>query len=200
MISLIEKMKFWKTKAQDAKDGAYSAAEELLDIVLNDPSAKTFGIDAETASLMRREILVSVKKALSSENRVEAVRNIHGNLVGTVAEARELAIQNHRLTKQGIDPRLERDKIKAAAEAASNVLSFERAYLLNRFQLGGNSLKPLIITDLDVPLFPTQKRERFSNNTLAQHFCYLDKSIWQRFVVQQATKKASIAGRLLSSL
>jgi hypothetical protein len=62
------------------------------------------------------------------------------------------------------------------------------------------SLKPLINTDLDVPLFPTQKRERFSNNTLAQHFSYLDKSIWQRFVIQQATKKASIAGHLMSSL
>ena len=73
-------------------------------------------------------------------------------------------------------------------------------YLLNRFQLGGNSLKPLINTDLDVPLFPTQKRERFSNNTLAQHFCYLDKSIWQRFKPAQATKKASIAEHLLSSL
>lgn len=44
-----------------------------------------------------------------------------------LAEARELALQNHRLTKQGIDPRLERDKAKAAAEAASNVLNFERA-------------------------------------------------------------------------
>jgi hypothetical protein len=73
-------------------------------------------------------------------------------------------------------------------------------YLLSRFQLKGNSLKPLINTDLDVPLFPTQKRERFSNNTLAQHFCYLDKSIWQRFALQQATKKASISQRLITSL
>lgn len=72
-------------------------------------------------------------------------------------------------------------------------------YLLSRFQLKGNSLRLLISIDLDVPLFPTQKRERFSNNTLAQHFCYLDKSIWQRFVVQQATKKASISTSLISS-
>ncbi len=72
-------------------------------------------------------------------------------------------------------------------------------YLLSRFQLTGNSLKPLINTDLDVPLFPTQKRERFSNNTLAQHFCYLDKSIWQRFVVQPATKNASVTKRLITS-
>ena len=71
-------------------------------------------------------------------------------------------------------------------------------YLLSRFQLKGNSLKPLINTDLDVPLFPTQKRERFSNNTLAQHFCYLDKSIWERFAQYQTTKKASISQRLIS--
>lgn len=70
-------------------------------------------------------------------------------------------------------------------------------YLLSRFQLKGNSLKLLINTDLDVPLFPTQKRERFSNNTLAQHFCYLDKSIWQRFA-QYQTKKASISQRRIS--
>ena len=73
-------------------------------------------------------------------------------------------------------------------------------YLISRFQLAGNSLKSLINEDLDVHLFPTQKRERFSNNTLAQHFCYLDKSIWQRFVILQATKKTSIAGRLLCSM
>ncbi len=62
-------------------------------------------------------------------------------------------------------------------------------YLLSRFQLTGNSLKQLINTDMDVPLFPTQKRDRFSNNTLAQHFSYLDKRIWERFTFQQATKK-----------
>lgn len=57
-------------------------------------------------------------------------------------------------------------------------------YLLSRFQPKGNSLKLLLNTDMDVPLFPTQKRDRFSNNTLAQHFSYLDKSIWQRFIYQ----------------
>jgi hypothetical protein len=97
-------------------------------------------------------------------------------------------IRGHYIAKDGIVYLLDDDLKKEL-----------HRYLLNRFQLGGNSLKPLINVDLDVPLFPTQKRERFSNNTLAQHFCYLDKSIWQRFVIQQATKKASIAGRLLSS-
>ena len=72
-------------------------------------------------------------------------------------------------------------------------------YLLTRFERTGNSLKDLVGADLDLPLFPTQKRERFSNNTLAQHFCYLDKSIWQHFVVRSAVKKASVSGRLMSS-
>ncbi len=58
-------------------------------------------------------------------------------------------------------------------------------YLISRFQLQGGSLKALINTDLDVPLFPTQKRERFSNNTLAQHFSLLDKALWQRFTCQK---------------
>lgn len=54
-------------------------------------------------------------------------------------------------------------------------------YLVSRFELNGASLKDLVGVDINVPLFPTQKRERFSNNTLAQHFSYLDKSIHQRF-------------------
>jgi hypothetical protein len=71
-------------------------------------------------------------------------------------------------------------------------------YLLSRFELEDESLKPLIEMNLNVTLFPTQKRERFSNNTLAQHFCYLDKSIWERFKPSQATKQASIGGRLIT--
>lgn len=45
----------------------------------------------------------------------------------SLAEARELATQNHRLIRQGIDPRTERDKAKAAAIAASNVMTFDKA-------------------------------------------------------------------------
>jgi hypothetical protein len=58
-------------------------------------------------------------------------------------------------------------------------------YLISRFQLHGDSLKALMNSDLEVPLFPTQKRERFSTNTLAQHFSLLDKDVWQRFAAQQ---------------
>lgn len=45
----------------------------------------------------------------------------------TLAEARDQAIQHHRLTRQGGDPRDERSKVKAAAEAANDVMTFERA-------------------------------------------------------------------------
>lgn len=65
-------------------------------------------------------------------------------------------------------------------------------YLISRFQLKGDSLKALVDTDLDVPLFPTQKRERFSNNTLAQHFSLMDKEIWKRFTAQQANRSIGI--------
>jgi hypothetical protein len=69
-------------------------------------------------------------------------------------------------------------------------------YLISRFQLQGGSLKALINTDLDVPLFPTQKRERFSNNSLAQHFSLLVKALWQRFTFQ----KVNIAPRHLQAM
>lgn len=66
-------------------------------------------------------------------------------------------------------------------ELGEDVRSELHRYLVSRFELKGGVLKGLIGADLDVPLFPTQKRERFSNNTLAQHFSYLDKAIHQRF-------------------
>jgi len=48
----------------------------------------------------------------------------------TLSEARELAAKNHRLTKQGINPKTERDQLRAETDAASKVISFEEAYLL----------------------------------------------------------------------
>ncbi|PUE35781.1 site-specific integrase [Limnohabitans sp. Jir72] len=45
----------------------------------------------------------------------------------TLAEARDTAVQHHRLVRQGGDPRLERSKIQAAAAAASDVMTFQRA-------------------------------------------------------------------------
>lgn len=46
----------------------------------------------------------------------------------TLSEARELAAKNHRLTKQGIDPKAERDKLKASEQATTSVITFEQAY------------------------------------------------------------------------
>lgn len=56
-----------------------------------------------------------------------------------------------------------------------------RRYLIDRFDIKGETLEPLLALDLDVSLFPTQKRCQFSPNTLAQHFSHLDKLIHQRF-------------------
>jgi hypothetical protein len=72
-------------------------------------------------------------------------------------------------------------------------------YLVNHFELNGNSLSSLLAVNLNFPLFPTQKRARFSNNTLAQHFSYLDKSIWQCFKSDKIIKKTSILQRLKST-
>jgi hypothetical protein len=65
-------------------------------------------------------------------------------------------------------------------------------YLISRFELSGTSLKPLLNQALNQTLFSTQKRESFSSNTLAQHFCYLDKDIWERFKPEQERKRMSI--------
>jgi hypothetical protein len=46
----------------------------------------------------------------------------------TLSEARELAAKNHRLTKQGTDPRIERNKLKAEARASNSAVTFEEAY------------------------------------------------------------------------
>jgi len=85
-------------------------------------------------------------------------------------------------------------------ELTSDLQDEVHRYLISKFNLTGNSLEPLIKTNLNVPLFPTQKRAKFSNNTLAQHYSLLDKNIRQHFTaVKQATKKPSMSQRLLSS-
>ncbi|MGV1043935.1 tyrosine-type recombinase/integrase [Limnohabitans sp.] len=45
----------------------------------------------------------------------------------TLAEARDTAVQHHRLVRQGGDPRVERSKIQSAVAAASDVMTFQRA-------------------------------------------------------------------------
>ena len=64
-------------------------------------------------------------------------------------------------------------------------------YLLKRFNVSNGSLHSLLRESLLLPLFPTQKRDRFSNNTLAQHFSYLDKCIRSRFESRKSSKRPS---------
>lgn len=45
----------------------------------------------------------------------------------TLAEARDTPVQHHRLVPQGGDPRVERSHIQAAAAAASDVMTFQKA-------------------------------------------------------------------------
>lgn len=54
-----------------------------------------------------------------------------------------------------------------------------RRYLLSRFSI--KSLEELTPDQAAAPLFPTQKKPRFSSNTLAQHFSLLDRAIHQHF-------------------
>jgi hypothetical protein len=69
-------------------------------------------------------------------------------------------------------------------------------YLVFRFKLSGNSLRPLLSQRLDEPLFRTQKSKHFSANTLAQHFSLLDKSLWQRFESHKSVKRNSLLERI----
>jgi hypothetical protein len=63
-------------------------------------------------------------------------------------------------------------------------------YLIDRFDIEGESLEPLLALDRNVSMFPNQKRCKFSPNTLAQHFSHLDKRVHQRF---QATGRGRSA-------
>jgi len=64
-------------------------------------------------------------------------------------------------------------------------------YLLKRFNVSNDSLRSVLHESLLLPLFSTQKRDRFSNNTLAQHFSYLDKCIRSRFQSRKSRKRSS---------
>lgn len=74
---------------------------------------------------------------------------------------------------------------------------FER-YLIERFELPKNALCRLLGIDIRVPVFPTQKRQQFSPNTLAQHFSALDKDISQHFM--HKSKRATKERRSLKAM
>lgn len=77
-------------------------------------------------------------------------------------------------------------------ELSEEVQTEVRRYLIARFDIEGATLEPLLALDLDVSLFPTQKRCKFSPNTLAQHFSNMDKHIHQWFQAQGPGRRAQI--------
>lgn len=78
-------------------------------------------------------------------------------------------------------------------ELSNHLRSELRNYLCSFYGIAGVSLKPLAVHDVFVPLFPTQKSGRFSPNTLAQHFSYLDKIIQSHFDRQNPKESPSLA-------
>jgi hypothetical protein len=82
-------------------------------------------------------------------------------------------------------------------ELSEEVQAEVRRYLIARFEIKHETLEPLLALDLNVPLFPTQKRCQFSPNTLAQHFSHLDKQIHQRFPASGRGRK--VQNRSVSS-
>jgi hypothetical protein len=64
-------------------------------------------------------------------------------------------------------------------------------YLISRFNASNDSIESIQIDELDIPLFPTQKSDSFSPNTLAQHYTYQDKLIFEHFKTSQRPVKAS---------
>ena len=96
-------------------------------------SIKTVGLHADGGGLYLK---VQASKDVSQPNKSWIFRWGAGgkNTIGlgslrdvTLAEARDTAVQHHRLVRQGGDPRVERSKIQAAADAASDVMTFQRA-------------------------------------------------------------------------
>jgi integrase len=96
-------------------------------------SIKAVGLHADGGGLYLK---VQASKDASQPNKSWIFRWGAGgkNTIGlgsirdvTLAEARDTAVEHHRLVRQGGDPRLERTKIQAAAAAASDVMTFERA-------------------------------------------------------------------------
>lgn len=96
-------------------------------------SNKTVGLHSDGGGLYLK---VQASKDASQPNKSWIFRWGAGgkNTIGlgslrdvTLAEARDMAVQNHRLVRQGGDPRVERSKIQAAAAAVSDVMTFQKA-------------------------------------------------------------------------
>ncbi len=110
-------------------------------------------------------------RALFAVRQQLRIRDITDMLVSDLLNP-DMTIRRFYITKDGI-------KFELSEEVQAEV----RRYLIDRFDIEGESLEPLLALDRNVSLFPTQKRCHFSPNTLAQHFSHLDKRIHQRFQI-----------------
>lgn len=108
-------------------------------------------------------------RALFAVRQQLRIRDITDLLVSDLLNP-DMTIRRFFISKDGI-------KFELSEEIQVEV----RRYLIDRFDIEGESLEPLLALNRNVSLFPTQKRCQFSPNTLAQHFSHLDKRIHQRF-------------------
>jgi hypothetical protein len=108
-------------------------------------------------------------RALFAVRQQLRIKDISDLLVSDMVNP-DMTIRRIFISKDGI-------KFELSEEVQAEV----RRYLIDRFDIEGESLEPLLALNRNVSLFPTQKRCQFSPNTLAQHFSHLDKRIHQRF-------------------
>jgi hypothetical protein len=93
MILLPKKFRFWQKENSPRTNEEYGAAKELLNLVLSDPQIEKFGVDSSTSARLKDQILTSVGETLSGEDKIQSVRNAHGNLVCSVAEFGVLVVE-----------------------------------------------------------------------------------------------------------
>lgn len=109
-------------------------------------------------------------RALFAVRQQLRIRDITDLLVSDLLNP-DMTIRRFYISKDGI-------RFELSEEVQAEV----RRYLIDLFDIEGESLEPLLALNRNVSLFPTQKRCQFSPNTLAQHFSLLDKRIHQRFL------------------
>lgn len=117
-------------------------------------------------------------RALFAVRQYLRIKDISNLLVSDLVNL-DMTIRRFFISKDGI-----------RFELSDEVQAEVHRYLIDRFDIEGESLEPLLALDRNVSMFPTQKRCQFSPNTLAQHFSHLDKRVHQRF---QATGRGKSA-------
>jgi hypothetical protein len=117
-------------------------------------------------------------RALFAVRQQLRIKDISDLLVSDMVNP-DMTIRRFFISKDGI-------KFELSEEVQAEV----PRYLIDRFDIAGESLEPLLALNRNVSLFPTQKRCQFSPNTLAQHFSHLDKRIHQRFKATGRSRSA----------